>query len=85
MPIARNSAPAIRPSARASDRDPPAPTAMAPGNSVAGFPTRATIPCSWSVEMSTGSPRGSPREARWMPLDRSAIWCGSRVLCAQAK
>ncbi len=63
----------------------PRPSAIAPGSRVAGLPTRATMPCSWSVEMSTGSPRGRPSEARWMPFDRSAIWCGSRVLCAQVK
>ena len=48
-------------------------------------PTRHTMPCSWSVEMSTGRPRGWASDAFWMPFDRPAIWCGSRVLWAQVK
>lgn len=70
---------------RVSVRLPPAPSAIAPGSRVAGAPTRQTMPCSWSVEMSTGKPFLRPSEARWMPLDSSAIWCGSRVLRAQVK
>ncbi len=85
MPSAASSAPATRPSALASDFDPLAPSAIAPGSRVAGLPTRATMPCSWSVAISIGSPRGRSREAFWMPLERSAIWWGSRVLWAQAK
>ncbi len=83
--MAASSAPQIRAALRASVREPFAPSAMAPGSIVAGGPIRATAPCSWSVEMSSGMGVRWARPARWMPLERAAIWRGSWVLCAQAK
>lgn len=85
MPTAASSAPAIRAASRASACEPPPPRAIAPGTRVAGSPTRQTMPCSWSVEMSAGTGVGWASAACWMPLESAAICCGSRVLWAQEK
>lgn len=56
-----------------------------PGSRAAGSPTRQTMPCSWSVEISAGTGVGWASAACWMPLESSAICRGSRVLWAQEK
>jgi hypothetical protein len=57
---------------------------MLPGNWVAGGPTRATMPPSWSVETSSGMPL-SPSAARCRPVDSPAICGGLSTLLDQAK
>jgi hypothetical protein len=54
MPIAASSRPVIAPALRASATSRVAPSAMLPGNCVAGGPTRTTDPFSWSVLMNAG-------------------------------
>ena len=62
-----------------------APIAMLPGNWVAGGPTRATMPVSWSVLISSGMCDGSAAAACCKPLDSPAIWSGLFALLVQLK
>ncbi len=56
MPTARSSAPVTCPVRKASAGLRPAPSAMPPGNWVAGAGILDTTPCSWSVEIVSGMP-----------------------------
>ena len=85
MPIAASSSPVIAAAVCASRLLRPAPSAMVPGSWVAGGPTRATMPSSWSVAISDGTAVRLASAAPWMPLDRPAIWCGFCTLLVQAK
>ena len=86
-PMALSSWPVIAAAVRASAADRLAPSAIDPGNCVAGGPMRVTTPCSWSV--ATWS--GIRTFERWLraafcrPLDRPAIWGGFWTLSVQAK
>ena len=65
----------------------PAPSAIEPGNWVAGGPIRVTTPCSWSMAILSGMPGFAElRAARWSPLDRATICAGPpATLSVQAK
>ena len=62
-----------------------APTAMLPGNTVAGVPIRRTSPSSWSTLISIGSPDGCWSATCWTPFERFATWTGSTSVFAQLK
>ena len=74
--MARSSSPVTRAAVVASSRDLPAPRAMLPGNCVAGGPTRTTLPCSWSMEVSTGMGTRCVPTACWTALPNSASATG---------
>ncbi len=85
IPIARSSLPVTSAADFASLGSRAAPSAMLPGNWVAGSVIRTTRPCSWSVEISAGISGPDEVAARWTPFDRPAIWRGFCTLPDQAK
>ena len=84
MPRAFSSRPAIAPASRAKAAERVAPSAIPPGNWVAGGPTRTTDPYSWSVLICSGMPV-LVIEAVCRPFDSRAICCGSFVESVQVK
>ena len=70
--MARSSTPVMRAAVQASVIDRDAPSAMLPGNIVAGGPTRTTEPCSWSIEVITGIAGVPAAAACWTALPKSA-------------
>ncbi len=85
MPTARSSCPVMAAAARASSTLRPAPNAMLPGNSVAGAPNRRTAPCSWSMEMVSGTPAPEESAASCTPFDSSATCRGLSSESVQEK
>ena len=86
-PIASSSRPVIAAAVRASGALRPAPSAIDPGNWVAGGPMRVTTPCSWSMATWSGM-RTLPRWVRaafCRPLERPTIWSGFWTLSVHAK
>ena len=77
MPIALSSRPVMAAAVRASAVLREAPSAIDPGNWVAGGPTRVTTPCSWSVPTVRGMWAPEPIAARCRPFERPVIWAGS--------
>jgi hypothetical protein len=84
MPTDFSSRPPIAPAVRANAAERVAPSAIPPGNWVAGGPTRTTEPYSWSVPICSGMPVLAS-EAACKPFDSRPICCGSFTESVQAK
>jgi hypothetical protein len=86
-PIARSSSPVMAAAVRASSVLRPAPSAIEPGNWVAGGPMRVTTPCSWSIAIWSGTStfESCDSAAFWRPFESPVIWSGFLTLSVHAK
>ena len=86
-PMACSSSPVMAAAVRASSVLRPAPSAIEPGNCVAGGPMRVTTPCSWSIAICSGTSTLESCEsaAFCRPLESAVIWSGFFTLSVQAK